>query len=89
MRVVNSIEREMLQAEWEDWLLQENVKCKRLGAILRENTTELSGRNTRSAQKVLSGNVNRVEEIRAWQNRYCESCSSELDIRGIVAVSRS
>ncbi len=78
IRVVNSIEREMLQAEWENWLLEENVKCKHLGAMLSHNTTELLARKNNDGQRVLDGESRRLEEIRAWQQQYCESCNKEL-----------
>ncbi|KAI1861598.1 hypothetical protein JX265_009565 [Neoarthrinium moseri] len=35
MRMVNSVEREMLQSEWENWLLDENARCEQVGAVLR------------------------------------------------------
>ena len=78
IRVVNSIEREMLQAEWENWLLEENVKCKHLGAMLSHNTTELLARKNNDGQRVLDGESRRLEDIRAWQQQYCESCNKEL-----------
>lgn len=78
IRVVNSIEREVLQAEWENWLLEENVKCKHLGAMLSYNTTELLARKNNNGQHVLDGEPRRLEEIRAWQQQYCESCNKEL-----------
>lgn len=79
MRVVNSIEREMLQAEWENWLLEENVKCKHSEAMLSHNTTELLAGKTNNVQHVLDGGSRRLEEIRAWQQQYCESCNQELE----------
>ena len=83
MRVVNSIEREMLQAEWENWLLEENVKCKHLGTMLSHNTTELSAGKNNNGQHILDGEPQRLEELRAWQQLYCESCNQELKIVGI------
>jgi hypothetical protein len=34
MRIVNSIEREMVHSEWENWLADENVRCEQLKAML-------------------------------------------------------
>lgn len=79
MRVVNSIEREMLQAEYENWLLEEDVKCRHLGAILRQNTTEVLAEKDNNGQNVLDGEPKRLEEIRAWQRQYCDSCKKELE----------
>ena len=45
MRVVNSIEREVVQAEYEDWLMGENRRCGQLRDAIAENKTEvLNGR---------------------------------------------
>ena len=73
----------MLQAEWENWLLEEDVKCKHLGAMLSHNTTELSAGKNNNGQDVLDGEPRRLEEIRVWQKLYCESCSKELETVGI------
>ncbi len=78
IRVVNSIEREMVHAEWETWLLEESVKCKQLGAMIRQNSTELLvGKNGHNQQ------TNRMEQIRAWHQGYCESCSEEQEVIGV------
>jgi len=47
MRVVNSIEREMMQAEWEDWIAGETGKCGQMRKMMdRGNATQ--GMETRS-----------------------------------------
>jgi len=47
MRVVNSIEREMMQAEWEDWVAGETGKCAKMRKMMeRGNSTQ--GMETRS-----------------------------------------
>ena len=63
MRVVNSIEREVVQAEYEDWLMVENSRCKQLKAAIGANRTELHG--------------DRLIEIEHWQGEYCDSCGVE------------
>ena len=79
LRVVNSIEREMLRAEWENFVIEEDVKCKRLGAILRRNATELSAKHLNdNRQHTLVSDPRRLEGIRSWQQQYCESCNKEL-----------
>ena len=63
MRVVNSIEREVVQAEYEDWLMGENRRCGQLRNAIAENRTE---------------NVNgRLDGIKGWQTEYCDSCTAE------------
>lgn len=80
MRVVNSIEREMLQAEWENWLLGENFKCRELGNILSKNRTESSTVKADAGQQTLTADPKYAEELRAWHDRYCKSCSREQDL---------
>lgn len=86
MRVVNSVEKEMLQAEWENWLLDENTKCRKVEAMLRDNRTGVSpGREAQgsASQQVLDtqhgDKEGRLEELRAWQAEYCGSCEQEQD----------
>lgn len=63
MRVVNSIEREVVQAEYEDWLLLENRRCGQLKEVIGANKTEFSRE--------------RLVEVRRWQGEYCGSCGVE------------
>lgn len=63
MRMVNSIEREALHAEWDNWLIDENMKCARIGELLR------TGNET-------SGLRPHVQE---WYNDYCTSCRAEQE----------
>jgi len=78
LRVVNNVEREMLRAEWENWLLDENSRCKQVEAMLR-NSPKTSGKGKLSkAQKVLQDQERgRMDELRKWQEEYCESCERE------------
>jgi hypothetical protein len=36
LRVVNRIEKEVVEAEYENWLLDEVHKCSKVGALLEE-----------------------------------------------------
>ena len=83
MRVVNSIEREMVQAEWENWLVEENARCKHLGGLIQRNATEFMAGKSGSEQKALGADPARLEEIRGWHRDYCDSCNKELQIAGI------
>jgi hypothetical protein len=83
MRVVNSIERETVQAEWEGWLMEENARCEQLGALIRQNTTAMSAGKNHSEQKTLGADFVRLEEVRAWHKEYCDSCSKEQALIGI------
>lgn len=82
--MVNNVEREMLMAEWENWLLDENARCKQAEMILRENRTVTS--NTKSkgkSQKVMGTRdqerMGRLIGLRDWHAEYCKSCKLEQD----------
>ena len=83
MRVVNSIEREMLQAEWESWLMGEGAKCKQLEVAIRQNSTELAARKGDNGPADRPKDPIRLEEIRAWHQEYCGSCKQEQELISI------
>lgn len=63
MRLVNRVEREVLRAEWENWVLDENVRCRRVGEMIKaRNETE--------------GGVDAVME---WHEAYCGDCGRALE----------
>jgi hypothetical protein len=88
MRVVNNVEREMLRAEWENWLLDENARCKQVQLILREHRTSPSSnkKNTKGtdSQKILEAKERerkeKLDELRRWQEEYCGSCKMEQEM---------
>ncbi|GME25198.1 hypothetical protein GTA08_BOTSDO03488 [Neofusicoccum parvum] len=70
MRLVNRVEREVLQAEWENWVLDENVRCRRVGDMIRKrNETE--------------GGIDAVVE---WWEGYCGDCSRALEGLGTLSL---
>ncbi|KAH7049162.1 hypothetical protein B0J12DRAFT_625143 [Macrophomina phaseolina] len=70
MRLVNRVEREVLQAEWENWVLDENVRCKRVGDMIRKrNQTE--------------GGIDSVVE---WWEGYCGDCGRALEGLDVVGL---
>lgn len=84
MRVVNNVEQEMLRAEWENWLLDENLRCKQVEVILREDHTPGSSTGkgkVSKTQKPLSSlekaRSETIGELREWQEEYCGSCKRE------------
>ncbi|ATZ54015.1 hypothetical protein BCIN_10g00410 [Botrytis cinerea B05.10] len=82
MRVVNNIERNVLKAEWENWLLDENLRCKQAHMMLRENQTNSlpnSKAKGGSHQQVLQVDDN-MNELRKWHQEYCGSCKAEQDL---------
>lgn len=87
MRVVNNVEREMLRAEWENWLLDENARCKQVQLILREHRTNPSpNKKTKGtdSQKILEAKERerkeKLDELRRWQEEYCGSCKMEQEM---------
>lgn len=58
MRVVDSIEKEMLAMEWRRWVQIENRRCREVGSLLKQPRND-TGMN---------------EEIEAWHDNYCGSC---------------
>jgi hypothetical protein len=91
MRMVNSVEREMIQSEWENWLLDETNRCDQVRAVLRAwNSTSsetaspskkmdvrLGGEAT---QKLLQEkDVKKRAALRSWHEDYCGSCRQDRD----------
>ncbi len=87
MRVVNNVEREMLRAEWENWLLDEISRCSQVQMMLRENRTNISPTRRvkgADAQQVLDAKnrerSQKMDELRRWQHEYCGSCKMEQEL---------
>ncbi len=87
MRLVNNVEREMMRAEWENWLLDENTRCKQVKMILREDQTNLSPTERvkgADPQEVLDAKeknkMSNGQNLRRWQAEYCGSCQRELEL---------
>ncbi|KAI0871891.1 PH domain-containing protein [Hypoxylon argillaceum] len=92
MRLVNSVEAEMLRSEWENWLLDENSRCEQVGTALQDSLSKTSSSKTdpikaQFAQKVLGGaddsdtekRAERTEGLRQWYDEYCGSCRVDHD----------
>ncbi|RFU80335.1 transcription factor 3 [Trichoderma arundinaceum] len=81
MRVVNSVEREMLQSEWENWLVNEKSLCDNLEEMLHGDKSRSSSKDKvddASSQKVLSSiPPERRRALEAWRDDYCGSCRSD------------
>lgn len=89
MRVVNKIEREMVQSEWESWLAGENRRCEQVRELLASEGSNGKGKREQEggAQSVLlgqrgggddgSGEGKRRAALREWFDGYCTSCAVE------------
>ena len=78
MRVVNSVEREIVHAEWENWLHDENSKCSHIGSLLRENKTDSILRTASKWPVSQQTDSTRLREIQEWHDDYCASCKEDL-----------
>ncbi|KAL2822535.1 hypothetical protein BJX63DRAFT_123140 [Aspergillus granulosus] len=75
LRVVNSIEKEVLQSEWERWLQQELRRCRQVeGLLAAKDAGNISGID--GEQSVLTG-LN--DDVREWYETYCSSCQKEQE----------
>jgi hypothetical protein len=82
MRVVNGIEREMVQSEWENWLVNEKMLCDDLELVLRGYDKDKSGKKgdlqrQKDMGSSLTGNRRRVLE--QWRDGYCGSCRRDFE----------
>lgn len=84
MRVVNSIEREMMQSEWETWLANENSLCNELGQVLGKDD-KLKEQLSYAGQSVEGQKVwepipdHHIQELRQWQKSHCSSCKADYE----------
>ena len=76
MRVVNRVEREVVQAEWEDWVNMENERCDMMRMMLKQHAE-----STTSAQQ--SKGV--VQKLREELDSYCLSCKNEVEAMRVGA----
>jgi hypothetical protein len=87
MRLVNNVEREMMRAEWENWLLDENTRCKQVQMMLREDQKNISPTKRikgAGSQQVFDAKekdrLSKRENLRRWQQEYCRSCQREQEL---------
>lgn len=76
LRVINSIEREVLQTEWERWLQQEINRCEMIGIMLN-SSEDNEDKNGVRAQQIFS---ERTDDVRRWYEDYCLSCRRDQDV---------
>jgi hypothetical protein len=76
LRVVNSIEKEVIQTEWERWLREEVRRCRQVEVLLGgENEGDSQGR-VDQAERVFAEHADNVKQ---WYEEYCSSCRLEQD----------
>lgn len=78
LRVVNRIEKEVVQNEWERWLQQELRRCRQVEILLRKNDgedvddAEAGGQDKKPAAGL-------KDDIKLWYEKYCTSCQKEQE----------
>ncbi|KAK3368120.1 hypothetical protein B0H63DRAFT_404106 [Podospora didyma] len=97
MRVVNGIEVEMLQSEWENWLADENLRCEQVKVMMlappeepeaAARSEDDGGQMVIGVKKEKSKNQQaRREALKKWHDEYCGSC--EADQRALMAKGMS
>ncbi|KAL8802260.1 MAG: hypothetical protein Q9182_003911 [Xanthomendoza sp. 2 TL-2023] len=89
LRVVNSIEREMVEGVWEGWLEEENAKCQQTAMLILQNRTASfrgdDGKVVRDEQRSGPRDADRTRRILSWHETYCGSCAREKEGRNNVA----
>ena len=71
--MVNTIETEMLQSEWENWLAEENQMCEHVKTML---STECESARLELSTTKAGG----LKTLQQWQRDYCDSCHREQEI---------
>lgn len=78
MRVVNSIEREVVLGAYEQWTMNEHARCRALEPVLGVNATASNG-----AKALMSGGAGLKKEdqkqLADWYQAYCVSCVNEYE----------
>jgi hypothetical protein len=78
--VVNSIEKEVLQSEWERWLDHETARCQQVAALLEEGSADAKA----DPEGIFA---DRKKDVQWWYEEYCLSCEEEQERLGSRSVS--
>lgn len=79
IRVVNKLEREMLSAEWSNWLYEETVRCGQAQALIK---SPMRG----GGDEASNGGDGGGEEETSWLGEYCRSCEQERRADGELGL---
>jgi hypothetical protein len=80
MRVVNSLEKEMLRSEWENWLINEKSLCDDLEQALQDHD-DAKPTKGRSPKQNVMGSITgtRRKALEGWRDDYCGSCRRDFE----------
>ncbi|KAJ5894123.1 hypothetical protein N7495_005814 [Penicillium taxi] len=77
LRVVNNIEKEVVQSEWERWLQGELKRCRQIEILLKGKVQDDDSEAQLSEEDgIFAGNTDSVKQ---WYDRYCTSCQLEQE----------
>jgi hypothetical protein len=83
MRMVNSVEREVVRSEWEAWVDAEGRRCRQVEALMQKkgkvNETQL-------LEMGLAGGGNGDAGEDHWFDGYCKSCRKEHENMRLIAA---
>jgi hypothetical protein len=67
---------------WENWLLDENTRCKQVQHILEESnrTSDAAGKENRESKQAVEVKERRMGDLRRWHEDYCGSCKLEQEM---------
>lgn len=96
MRIVNGMESELIQSEWENWLADENARCELATNLLRHGdrgdgkeagSGDQSRKNADGSPLTMQPDQERRGELKKWHRDYCGSCLA--DQRALLAQRNS
>lgn len=78
---MNRIEKEVLEAEYENWLLDETQRCERVRVMLNE---EGDGEKSKDKDK----SKGKGKEVEEWVRGYCGDCERALKGVGRIGAGK-
>ncbi|CAI7598645.1 unnamed protein product [Penicillium glandicola] len=79
LRVVNSIEKEVIQTEWERWLREEVRRCRQVEVLLGGEATQGDDSQTGRTAKAERVFAEHADNVKQWYEEYCSSCRMEQE----------
>lgn len=80
LRLVNSIEKEVIQNEWERYLRDEIRRCRQVEVLLSgddaEGDADTQAGRLAQAERVFAEHA---DDVKQWYEEYCSSCRNDLE----------
>ena len=86
LRLINRIERDSIQAEYETWIGEENAKCKKLAVVLSDGGAVKESKGAAGASAELLKRIGNggLGDVKSWYGEYCAACRAE---QGLLKMS--